>query len=122
MHKHSFTSRERIRKTDEFQLVYKEGLRNISCCFIWFFLSKNLERPKRRLGITVTKMIGKANVRVRIKRQVREFFRLNKDGFPRGMLVVKARVVAAKVDNKGLREDLKRGLAKLNLTFGKRSE
>ncbi len=34
-----------------------------------------------RLGITVTRQVGKANTRNRIKRLAREYFRLNRHGF-----------------------------------------
>jgi ribonuclease P protein component len=42
----------------------------------------------KRLGITVTKKVGNAVVRNRLKRLIREFFRRNKDLFPAGHDVV----------------------------------
>ena len=42
------------------------------------FENKKNAKEKVRLGITVTKKVGCANVRNRIKRQTREFFRINK--------------------------------------------
>ena len=60
-----------------------------------------------RLGITVTKKIGKAVKRNRIKRHVREFFRLNKHSLPPGCdLVVIARMGAAELDQKGVAGEL----------------
>jgi ribonuclease P protein component len=47
-----------------------------------------------RLGVTVTKRIGCAAKRNRIKRLVREYFRLHKARFPQGYDVV----IAAKKD------------------------
>lgn len=41
--------------------------------------------PITRLGITVTKKVGTAVTRNKIKRQVREFFRLNKARLPNGI-------------------------------------
>jgi ribonuclease P protein component len=37
-----------------------------------------------RLGVTVTKKVGKAVTRNRFKRVAREFFRLNQSGWPQG--------------------------------------
>jgi ribonuclease P protein component len=46
----------------------------------------------KRLGITVTKKTGNAVKRNRIKRLIREFFRLNKALFPAGQdLVIMAK-------------------------------
>ena len=56
--------------------------------------------PQVRLGVTVTKKIGKAVIRNRIKRYVREFFRLNKHYLPQGHdLVVIARRGADSLDH-----------------------
>ena len=41
-----------------------------------------------RLGITVSKKIGNAVKRNKVKRRIREFFRLNKSCFPKGYDIV----------------------------------
>ena len=41
-----------------------------------------------KLGITVSRKVGRANVRNRIKRWVREAFRLNLERLPVGLLLV----------------------------------
>ena len=51
--------------------------------------------PPRRLGITVTRKVGNAVERNRVKRLVREVFRRHKDAFPaHGEIVVVARTGA----------------------------
>lgn len=114
MRKFSFSHKEKVLKPTEFQLIYKKGKRFSTHHFIWFFLADEAGGSLRRLGITVVKGVGRANTRNRIKRQVREFFRLNKGGFPEGAVVVKARFGAGKAENSSLREDLARGLVRLN--------
>jgi ribonuclease P protein component len=51
-----------------------------------------------RLGITVSKRVGNSVRRNRVKRLVREFFRLHKDSFPQGCDIV----IAARKDADGL--------------------
>lgn len=50
-------------------------------------LSRN-DKGTARFGITVSKKVGNAVRRNRIKRLVREFFRLNRDRFPESTDVV----------------------------------
>jgi ribonuclease P protein component len=60
-----------------------------------------------RLGITVSKRVDKRAVgRNRIRRQVRECFRLQRPALPAGDYVVLALAGAAKLDNASLRSEL----------------
>jgi ribonuclease P protein component len=59
----------------------------------------NLVLPPTRLGVTVTRKVGGAVIRNRIKRCVREAFRRNRQAFPGGVdMVWVAKRVAAGVD------------------------
>jgi ribonuclease P protein component len=80
MKRQSFGKNERILKRREFLAAYDQGKRISSENFIILFNPN--ERGTRRLGITVSRKIGNAVRRNRIKRLLREFFRLNKDRFP----------------------------------------
>lgn len=74
---------ERIVNDKEFEHVYKNGAIRKSGCLIIRFLTNKLEYP--RLGIAVSKKIFRSAVaRNRIKRLIREAFRLNKHQLPRG--------------------------------------
>ena len=72
----SFTKKERITYPQEFRRVMKLGRRISSRNFI-LFIKKN-ENLFHRLGIVVKKEIGPATFRNRMKRYIREFFRLHK--------------------------------------------
>jgi len=72
----TFTKADRILKRREFIALSKSGRRVQNTEFIAYFLSAQYNRS--RLGVTVTKKVGQAVERNRIKRLVREFFRLNR--------------------------------------------
>jgi putative membrane protein insertion efficiency factor/ribonuclease P protein component len=64
---------------------------------------------RHRLGVTVTKRIGPAVVRNRLKRQVREFFRQNRPAWPGGLdLLFIARQPAGTLSRPKIREALAR--------------
>jgi ribonuclease P protein component len=72
-----FTKAERLRKRQEFRQVYAAGRRYSLSLFTVFALPT--PRGKTRLGVTVTKKIGRAVKRNRAKRLIREVFRRNKN-------------------------------------------
>jgi ribonuclease P protein component len=71
-----FTKKERIANPQDFRRVMKLGKRHPSRNFI-LFIQKS-ENTFHRLGIVVKKEIGPAIFRNRMKRYIREFFRLHK--------------------------------------------
>jgi len=72
----SFTKTDRILKRGEYIALSKSGRRVQNEHFIAYVLPACHSRS--RLGVTVTKKVGGAVKRNRIKRRVREFFRLNR--------------------------------------------
>ncbi|MEK6598716.1 MAG: ribonuclease P protein component [Deltaproteobacteria bacterium] len=77
---YSFTKAERILKNKDFISVRKQGKRLASKGLVLFLKTNNL--GIRRLGLAVSSKVGGAVKRNRIKRLLRELFRLNKDAFP----------------------------------------
>ena len=75
----TFKKADRIRKRPEFLRISKSGLKIQDAYFIIYYSHGRFNRS--RLGITVTRKIGRAPRRNRIKRLVREFFRLNRHNF-----------------------------------------
>jgi len=75
----TFTKKDRLTHPQEFRHVMKNGKRCGNRYFTAYACQNNLENC--RLGITVSKKVGKAAKRNRIKRVVREYFRQNRQQF-----------------------------------------
>ncbi len=68
-----------------------------------------------RLGITVSRRVGGAVVRARVRRRLREWFRKNRVVFPTGNdYVVIARPMAARITAQELGRELESMLARLH--------
>jgi ribonuclease P protein component len=81
-----------VHKRRDYVTVYKQGVRTYSEHFTCIACPN--PSGVRRLGIAVTKKVGNAVVRNRIKRLIREFYRLHKPLLPASLdivIVVKAR-------------------------------
>lgn len=76
----SFTKKERLLKSQAFIDAASKGKRFGTKNLTIFIKSNDI--GIRRLGLSVSRKIGAAVKRNRIKRLLREFFRLNKELFP----------------------------------------
>lgn len=79
MQERTFRKDEKIRKRRDYQRIYAEGRRRHFPHFTVITCDNTLGMD--RLGLTVTRKSGGAVRRNRIKRLLREFFRLNKERF-----------------------------------------
>ena len=77
---HRFTKRERLRATPLFIRARREGKRYRTERFIIYIVPN--DKGFRRLGLSVGSHVGGSVKRNRLKRLLREFFRLNKGLFP----------------------------------------
>ena len=63
----------RLAKRPQFVRVYETGRKQFSRYAVLFFAGNDLQNS--RIGITVTRKVGKANIRNRLKRWTREIYR-----------------------------------------------
>ena len=92
-----FPKAERIRKRAEYLRIQNQGRKLHTASLLAFTMWR--EPYPLRLGITVSKRVGNAVVRTRVKRLLREVFRQNKERLPPGLqLVIVAKPDAAHLD------------------------
>jgi ribonuclease P protein component len=100
-----FRKEERIRHRQDFQLALRYGTRRHTKHYTVILRPNDLEFS--RLGVTVSKSVGNAVKRNRVKRCLREFFRLHKHGLPPSHdFVIIAKKGAATLAYQDVREEL----------------
>jgi ribonuclease P protein component len=96
----------RLRRRAEFLSVQRDGKRFETVHFLVFVRAQD-EKARARLGVTVTRKVGGAVVRNRVKRFVKEVWRLSPVRWPDGLdVVVVAKTKAAQVTFKQAQEEL----------------
>ncbi len=80
MKKHGLSKACLLRKNREFEQVYKQGKRLYGDGFTLIYLKNSL--GYNRLGISIHRQIKGAVKRNRLKRIIRESFRLNREKYP----------------------------------------
>ena len=92
-----FPREARIRRSSEFKTISASGRRYSSAAFA-VLVAPRREPGRARLGVTVSRKVGNAVVRNRVKRRIREWFR--RDG--QALVVGRDVVVIARVSAAGL--------------------
>lgn len=72
----------RLRRNSDFTRVYRSGFRIYHQEFAIF--GRKNGKPTNRYGFSLSKKLGNAVTRNRLKRQLREIVRLQEDRFPQG--------------------------------------
>jgi ribonuclease P protein component len=102
-----------------FRRAYYRGTKAY-CRFFTVFYRKN-GLAVNRLGLTVSTKVGKAVVRNRVRRRLKEAYRLSEESFPRGYdIVVVARDTAIDADFLQLKVNLARLLSPISHARGQK--
>ena len=83
-----------LKKNNDFQNVYKSG-KSYGNKYLVIYTLKN-DTDRNRLGISVSKKVGNSIVRHRVKRLIKESYRLHENMFNSGLDIV---VIARKESN-----------------------
>jgi ribonuclease P protein component len=90
-----FPREARIRRSSEFKAISAAGRRHSSGAFV-MLVATSAVSAQARLGVTVSRKVGNAVVRNRVKRRIREWFRRDGQVLVAGRdIVVIARSAAA---------------------------
>ncbi|MBW2392248.1 MAG: ribonuclease P protein component [Deltaproteobacteria bacterium] len=109
----SFRRHERLRRRKDYELAFRHGSRRHTQNFTIILRPNGLKFS--RLGVTVGKKVGNAVKRNRVKRCLREFFRLHKHKLPPSHdLVIVAKKDAATLAYNDVREELAAVLVRNN--------
>lgn len=104
----SFAAADRLHRSAEFLRLQRIGVRFQSPHFVLYAGRLEHEPERARLGVTVSRRIGNAVVRNRVKRRVRECFRKAiRAGLPAGTsIVVIARGGAGALESAAIGDEL----------------
>lgn len=106
---YSFSKYERLRKRPEFIALSQAGKSFHTAHFIIVWC--DVATCHARIGITVSRKVGKAVVRNHIKRLIREYFRLNKINFKKAEYNIIAKKGAERLLFQDIHLELDRALA-----------
>ena len=95
----TFPKEVRLRRRSEFLRVQDKGHKVTADCLLCLVLPNGRADGLTRLGLTVSTKVGISVVRNRIRRRLRELFRLRKASLPKGLdMVFIARSSAKEAD------------------------
>ena len=104
-----------LKKNHEFRRLYSKGKSAASRCVVVY--CRRYRKTGNRLGVTVSTKIGGAVQRNRVRRRLKEIYRLNEDKLIQGYdIVIVARVQSRYVEYYELESSVLAMLKKLNIT------
>lgn len=107
----TFAKSDRLRKRSEFARLASGGKKLATAHFL--VISCDPAYTRARLGITVSRKVGNAVVRNRIKRLIREFFRNNRVMFPVADFNIIARSGASHLDYSAVCQEIANALSRI---------
>src|SRR5690242_2233902 len=75
--------RYRLMKREHFNRVYRRGQSTANRQFVLYYVPC-MDEPNFRLGVSISKKLGNAVIRNRLKRRIKEIVRVNKQKLPCG--------------------------------------
>ena len=103
-----------VKENYEFRRIYAKGRSGVSP-YLVVYVRPN-RRGRNRLGVTVSTKLGHAVVRNRVRRRIREIFRLSQGKMKQGYdIIVVARTRAAHADYWELKRAFEKTCKKLGL-------
>jgi ribonuclease P protein component len=106
-----FSRLERLRQRKEFTELSASGIKSGTPHFLVIVGTSRFTWP--RIGITVSRKIGNAVCRNRLKRLIREFFRNNKELFFQADFSVIVRSGAGKLNSSSLHQELANAISRI---------
>lgn len=104
---HALPKNLRLLRRSDFRRVYEDGQRRSAPLCALFYRANGLRET--RLGITAPTRLGNAALRNRVKRRLREVFRLNRSSLAGGWdVVLNPRPAVARVPFEGLKREILR--------------
>lgn len=79
---YTFKTNEKLRRKADFNRVYRKGEAISDPFFVVLYIENGL--PFSRIGMSIRKKFGKAHDRNKVRRRIKEIYRMNKDSFPCG--------------------------------------
>ena len=105
--KQGYPRSERLTRKVEFEQIYREGEKGVNHAFVCYVVRQT--EQGRKIGYAVSRKVGPAVVRNRIKRYIREFYRLHRAQVPQNIQVVLvARVASANLTHGQCDDAIKR--------------
>ncbi|MGM0640229.1 MAG: ribonuclease P protein component [Thermotogota bacterium] len=77
-----FEKNERLRLRNDFKKLFDSKGRAVNSYFVLVFRKNDLEYS--RIAVSIKKKFGKAVLRNKLRRQIKEIYRTNKQNFPQG--------------------------------------
>lgn len=81
-----FPRSARLTRPKEYDFVFQKGRKSVGAHFICYLAADPVPEP--RLGLAVSRKVGNAVARNRVKRRIRDFFRRRRAGMAAGTHVV----------------------------------
>ncbi|HAA86268.1 MAG TPA: ribonuclease P protein component [Kosmotogaceae bacterium] len=120
---HSFERKFRLSSKADIERVIRKGCSVRNSFFIAVFFHNDLSNS--RIAVSVKRRLGKAVLRNRIKRYVKEFFRKNKESYPSGydiLFIARKELADSLKGNKISFAEISDSLRKLGKTTGDRHD